>query len=673
MKAKGSRDYINRPLRRNRYDLGRQLNLSYGRHRSGWAFAVEALACLHDSRAVYLDTFIERTFIWGKNVIPPEKEWIGIIHVPPVVPPWFRQDTNNDAIFLLPAWQRSYQLCRGLFTLSEYHRQYLQPKLGVPLEVLLHPMEEPEIKWSFDAFLRNPARKIVQVGWWLRNMHAIFELPPGKLQKVFLQVKDNTVFRKMIKEERDYRIGLGLFEESMYDSAEIIHFLPDSEYDRLIAENIVFINLYDASANNTVVECIARNTPLLVNKIPSVVEYLGPDYPFYYSSYEEAVAKAENVDQVFATHQYLKGLTIKERMTPKYFRDQVSSSALLAGKPGESRFLSPVSRAAIRPDARQTVSSVCPLKKEKAIAGQPTFCLLTTCLNNAAVLERTIISILSQAGDFKVRYHVVDRNSSDETTELLKTWKERLDTGMLTPSCREVAFSWSSEYDCDYYEAVYRGFALMGGGAESVMSTLDPGSYLLPGVLALIDKLFKGHPKIQWLGSPSRVDAPSCEALPATEDLPVPTPLIEVGLCDGYHWPLLQRDGHFFKKPLWFRSCHALERPGGNWSLYREMARYSDYYQLTEPLYSIQGGETVMDHTYAVTCPVQRTRPSWIDEILPLNLRRESLQQLVGEQELYGNLIKVLDRQEGYFALLKDYQAVRKHLDYLKERSDDIS
>ena len=37
--------------------------------------------------------------------------------------------------------------------------------------------------------------------------------------------------------------------------------LTDAEYDQTLAENIAFIRLYDASANNTVVECIARATP----------------------------------------------------------------------------------------------------------------------------------------------------------------------------------------------------------------------------------------------------------------------------------------------------------------------------------------------------------------------------------------------------------------------------
>ena len=42
-------------------------------------------------------------------------------------------------------------------------------------------------------------------------------------------------------------------------------------YDCLLSENVVTIELFDASANNVIVECIARNTPIVVNRHPAVV------------------------------------------------------------------------------------------------------------------------------------------------------------------------------------------------------------------------------------------------------------------------------------------------------------------------------------------------------------------------------------------------------------------
>ena len=63
-----------------------------------------------------------------------------------------------------------------------------------------------------------------------------------------------------------------------------IEFLENDDYDNLLSENIVYINLVDASAVNTILECIVRATPIIVNKHPAVVELLGETYPLYFIS-----------------------------------------------------------------------------------------------------------------------------------------------------------------------------------------------------------------------------------------------------------------------------------------------------------------------------------------------------------------------------------------------------
>jgi hypothetical protein len=72
-----------------------------------------------------------------------------------------------------------------------------------------------------------------------------------------------------------------------------------AEYDELLSQNIVFVDLFDASANNTVLECIVRRTPIIVNRLEGVVEYLGEDYPLYFSelSEVEGLLTTENIEK----------------------------------------------------------------------------------------------------------------------------------------------------------------------------------------------------------------------------------------------------------------------------------------------------------------------------------------------------------------------------------------
>jgi hypothetical protein len=91
--------------------------------------------------------------------------------------------------------------------------------------------------------------------------------------------------------------------QSIYNSVEIIECLSNEEYDEMMTKEILYIQLVDASTVNTVIECLVRNTPILINKHPAVVEILGDDYPLYYS--EEKVKKM-NLKLIKETTEYLQ-------------------------------------------------------------------------------------------------------------------------------------------------------------------------------------------------------------------------------------------------------------------------------------------------------------------------------------------------------------------------------
>lgn len=70
--------------------------------------------------------------------------------------------------------------------------------------------------------------------------------------------------------------------QTICDDTKILEYVDNNMYDTLLTKNIVFLNLVDGSAINTLLECVIRNTPVIVNRHPAVVEVLGDDYPFYY-------------------------------------------------------------------------------------------------------------------------------------------------------------------------------------------------------------------------------------------------------------------------------------------------------------------------------------------------------------------------------------------------------
>jgi len=102
-----------------------------------------------------------------------------------------------------------------------------------------------------------------------------------------------------------------------YDqSVSIIPYQKNKEYDVLLSKNIVFLKLVDASAVNTVLECIVRNTPIIINKLPAIVEILGEDYPLYYSTME-CIEKI-TVWDIQGAYFYLLSLD-KSKLSINYF------------------------------------------------------------------------------------------------------------------------------------------------------------------------------------------------------------------------------------------------------------------------------------------------------------------------------------------------------------------
>jgi hypothetical protein len=310
---------------------------------------------LHNKRGIHFDGFIEHNFAWKhpnsevrtpevlekmksegtfeelatseeKGITPYTEPWVGFIHNPQNIPAWFHYQESPQTIFAKKIWQESLKHCLGLFTFSEYHAKWLREQTGKPVSSLVHPTEFPEINFDFKRFLKNPQKKIIQIGWWLRRLNAVYQLPIPKnnplnyekIRLVPLFFGNAHEYLKGLMERERIIQNLEINRTYSENTREIIH-ISNSEYDELLSQNIAFVNLYDANANNMVIECIARATPLLINPLPAVVEYLGEDYPMYFANLEEAAKKALDTTLIFDTHKYLQNAEIRKKITDKYF------------------------------------------------------------------------------------------------------------------------------------------------------------------------------------------------------------------------------------------------------------------------------------------------------------------------------------------------------------------
>jgi hypothetical protein len=174
--------------------------------------------------------------------------------------------------------------------------------------------------FDYEKYKLNRNKKIIQIGQQLRKMTSIYRVEiPNEFIKIWLTgTKNYAKCERLLEQELKF---LNMEKKELNNDVEM-KYVEISEYDELISNNIVFIDLFDASANNTVLECIIRNTPIIVNKISAIKEYLGEKYPLFFENLSEVKNILENNELIFEGHRYLKSLN-KEEFKMEYFNKKI--------------------------------------------------------------------------------------------------------------------------------------------------------------------------------------------------------------------------------------------------------------------------------------------------------------------------------------------------------------
>lgn len=320
-------------------DFGDQVR--FAGHRSGWEFAISCLEDLTLYGGVKFDGFIEDKFSWkydyitGEDgvqplektgILPYQDKWVGFIHNPHNMPEWFDYNNSPQEILKRRIFKESLKNCAGLWALSEYQATWLRENFKVPVSVVYHPTDTDVPQFDYNKFIDNKDKKIYQIGWWLRRVNSIYLLPiKDTYRKIRLDPKtDGYKIQNIYDREKSF-YNLTFINE-YYNNTYLVNHLSNEDYDNAYIENITFVHLYDASANNAVIEAIARATPLLINPLPAVVEYLGEDYPFYFNTLEEAASKAMDMELILKTNNYLKNSPMREKITGDYFYNSIKNS-----------------------------------------------------------------------------------------------------------------------------------------------------------------------------------------------------------------------------------------------------------------------------------------------------------------------------------------------------------
>jgi hypothetical protein len=293
-------------------------------HRGGWSYVLSSLRDLQAADGILFISAVEEVISEGISISEP---WVGVIHqVPKNNYPYYLdlERLVKDKCFL-----ESLDHCQGLFVLSQIVKDYLQQHLGsVPIAKVLYPITPFPPSSIFDWGKFN--RKVVFIGEFMRNFQAFYDLEiPECYEKILLKSSD-------VDFDKLYNCQMEQIHLKTNNTVTIKERVSNDEYDEILSSSVIFLNLFDAPANTVVIECIGRNTPLVVNRLPGLEEYLGQDYPLFYNTLPEATSILNDRVKLLEGTQYLEKLPIKDKLTKDSFLHSFTNTAIYRSLPAPS-------------------------------------------------------------------------------------------------------------------------------------------------------------------------------------------------------------------------------------------------------------------------------------------------------------------------------------------------
>lgn len=212
-----------------------------------------------------------------------------------------------------------------------------------------------------------------------------------------------------------------------------------------------------------------------------------------------------------------------------------------------------------------------------------TFLIVTPSYNAPEFLDEAIDSIVSQRGDFTLRYHVQDGGSTDRTLTILAAWERRLAARTGEAGLPELSFSWQSEPDRSMYDAIQKGFdALLRRQAPDpeglvVMSWLNTDDRFTPNAFQTVAQFLRANRDEQWVtGIACLIREDGCIADTRLEGFGYARARLANGEYDGRQLPFVMQEGTFWTRELW-QAVGGLNvdlRLAGDWDLWRRMAQF---------------------------------------------------------------------------------------------------
>lgn len=195
--------------------------------------------------------------------------------------------------------------------------------------------------------------------------------------------------------------------------------------------------------------------------------------------------------------------------------------------------------------------------------------VVTPSLNQAEYLKETILSVLSQQGDFLIDYVIVDGASTDGSVEIIASYERELqkkcrieringadyyvsDKPIHINRCKGISYRWVSEPDKGHGDALNKGFSQTFG---NIMCWLNSDDVFLNDAFSTIADIYSQFDHVKWTTALNVIIRKDGSRAPITHLGKFNYKNVYSFLTNDYEF--IQQEATFWRRELW-------EKAGGN-------------------------------------------------------------------------------------------------------------
>lgn len=278
-------------------------------HFYGWGYIIneyikQTKLC---PEGVVLDTWVDQRNNTSQLKLLTQNKWVGILHATPKAPS-SNYNYNLGRFINSDNFKLSKHNCIYLITTSEHSKKHLTSITDLPVKVLLHPKPDTGNYFDIDYYISKPI--IRHSGFHARNIDRFLSFKTG-LQKIIYS--DREIYNSTYLDALKVNTSDVIFKSK---------YLNNYNYIKIFTRTIGYNYFNDCSASNSILEHIMTRTPLIVNRIPPVEEYLGKDYPLYLDRINGNVDKhLQDKDFLNDVSTYLHIISNRKEFSLEYFNN----------------------------------------------------------------------------------------------------------------------------------------------------------------------------------------------------------------------------------------------------------------------------------------------------------------------------------------------------------------